>query len=138
MYPGDEDNGSMGAWHILNVLGLYPLSPASGDYVLGSPLFANVTVNLSAASGSGSGFNNVTLTISALNQGPMNVYVQGVTWNGAPVTGVNVAYSDLMQGGVLQFTMGPTPAADSGKAVAKAIVLGSKLRGGADNLGQKL
>ena len=40
MYPGDEDNGSMGAWFIFNMLGIYPLSPASGYYVVGSPLFA--------------------------------------------------------------------------------------------------
>ena len=32
MYPGDEDNGSMGAWFIFNMLGLYPLSP--GRYVI--------------------------------------------------------------------------------------------------------
>ena len=48
MFPGDEDNGSMGAWFILNALGLYALSPASGDYVLGSPLFANVTITIDA------------------------------------------------------------------------------------------
>lgn len=102
MFCGDEDNGSMGAWHILNAIGLYPLSPASGDYVLGSPLFANVTI---AIDGTAS-----PLIISAVNQGPLNAYVQGVTWNGMPVTGVYVAYADLMAGGVLEFTMGPAPA----------------------------
>merc|ERR1711907_508145 len=49
MYPGDEDNGSMGAWFIFNMLGLYPLSPASDEYVLGSPLFANVTLDVGSA-----------------------------------------------------------------------------------------
>lgn len=100
MFPGDEDNGSMGAWYIFNALGIYPLSPASGNYILGSPLFANVTIAVD---------NGATLTIAAVNQAPANVYVQGVTWNGAAVSGVNVAYADLMAGGVLQFTMGPAP-----------------------------
>jgi len=103
MFSGDEDNGSMAAWHILNVLGLYPLSPASGDYVIGSPLFANVTITLDRTA-------TQPLTVSALNQGPANMYVQGVTWRGAAVTGVSLSYADLMQGGVLQFTMGPAPA----------------------------
>merc|ERR1711959_81646 len=50
MYPGDEDNGSMGAWFIMNMLGLYPLSPASGNYVVGSPMFAKVTIAVPGAS----------------------------------------------------------------------------------------
>ena len=103
MFPGDEDNGSMGAWHILNALGLYPLSPASGDYVLGSPLFGSVSIAIDGAA--------QPLTISTIGQCPNCVYVQKVTWNGAPVTGISVAYADLMQGGVLQFTLAATPAA---------------------------
>jgi len=51
------------------------------------------------------------LVVSAVNQSPANVYVAGVTWRGAPVTGVTVPYAELMQGGELQFTMSPTPAA---------------------------
>jgi predicted alpha-1,2-mannosidase len=102
MFPGDEDNGSMGAWYILNALGLYPLSPASGDYVIGSPLFANVTVTIDGGA---------PLVITAINQGPDNVYVQGVSWGGGAVSGVAVAYADLMQGGTLEFIMGPAPAA---------------------------
>ena len=100
MYPGDEDNGSMGAWYIFNSLGLYPLSPASGDFVLGSPQFASVVIPIDGAA--------QPLTINAVNQGPDNVYVAAATWNGAPVDGVRLHYSDLMQGGVLEFTMSPT------------------------------
>ena len=100
MYPGDEDNGSMGAWFILNALGLYPLSPASGNYTLGSPIFANVSIPV---------LNGATLTISAVNQGPESVYVSGVTWNGATVSGVTVPYTDLIEGGELAFTMSATP-----------------------------
>lgn len=102
MYPGDEDNGSMGAWFIFNQIGLYPISPASGQFILGSPLFASVSLDVGAAQ---------PLTITAVNQAPNNVYVTGVTWNGAAVSGVYVAYSDLMMGGALQFTMSATPTA---------------------------
>ncbi|GAA1387902.1 GH92 family glycosyl hydrolase [Luteococcus peritonei] len=37
-YPGDEDNGEMSAWWLFAAMGLYPLSPGSGQYVLGAPL----------------------------------------------------------------------------------------------------
>ena len=71
--------------------------------VLGSPMFATVTMV--------SGDPETPLVISAKNQGPANVYVQGLTWNGKAVAGVEVQYSDLMKGGVLEFTMGPKPVA---------------------------
>ena len=103
MYPGDEDNGSMGAWYIFNAIGIYPLSPASGEYVLGSPLFGKVTLAIDGAA--------QPLVVSALNQGPQNVYVTQATWNGAPIAGVALKYSDLMQGGELQFTMAAAPTA---------------------------
>jgi len=54
--------------------------------------------------------NGKTLDIVTNNNSAANVYVQGVTWNGAPVTGTTVSYFDIMAGGTLQFTMGPSPA----------------------------
>ena len=45
------------------------------------------------------------LKVVAVNQGPGNVHVESVSWNGAPVNGVNVAYKDLMKGGTLTFVM---------------------------------
>jgi len=48
--------------------------------------------------------------VSAKNQAPDHVYVQGLTWNGAKVEGVEMKYAELMKGGVLEFMMGPEPA----------------------------
>ena len=101
MFPGDEDNGSMGAWYIFNALGIYPLSPASGRYVLGAPLFGNVTVDVGGGR---------ALTIVANAQGPARTAVAAARWNGAPVVGVEVAYADLMRGGLLEFDMVLGPA----------------------------
>lgn len=51
------------------------------------------------------------LVITSVNNSAANVFVQRVTWNGVAVTGVAVAHADLIQGGVLEFDMGPTPPA---------------------------
>ena len=32
-FPGDEDNGTMAAWYIFAVLGMYPLCPGKNEYV---------------------------------------------------------------------------------------------------------
>jgi hypothetical protein len=81
MYPGDEDNGSMGAWFVMNMLGFYPVSPSSGNYTVGSPLFAQVTIDTGGAK---------PLIIRAKNQHPKNMYVQGLQWNGKDVMGTEI------------------------------------------------
>ena len=92
----------MGAWYIFNAIGLYPIAPASGQFILGSPLFGSVSIDVGAAQ---------PLVITAVNQAAANVYVTGATWNGAAISGVYVSYSDLMQGGTLEFTMAAAPTA---------------------------
>ena len=47
MFPGNEDTGSLAAWHVLSATGLYPLSPASGKWLItGSPRFSHVRLKV--------------------------------------------------------------------------------------------
>eukprot|EP00475_Leptophrys_vorax_P044944 TRINITY_DN9186_c0_g1_i1.p1 TRINITY_DN9186_c0_g1~~TRINITY_DN9186_c0_g1_i1.p1 ORF type:complete len:587 (-),score=133.00 TRINITY_DN9186_c0_g1_i1:52-1812(-) len=97
MYPGDEDNGEMGAWFALSALGLYELAPGSDDFLIGVPLFAKVVVTLE---------NNKTLTIEAPNNGADMYIVEAVSWNGQLLTDnplKSIKSSMLMQGGTLTF-----------------------------------
>lgn len=107
MFAGDEDNGEMGAWYVLSSLGLYSLSPGSQDLVLGSPLFASATVDLSSSFSP----EPRVLIIEAEHNSAENVYVQSVSWNGQQLSSDtnSVKYSTIMQGGTLKFTMGPVP-----------------------------
>ena len=43
---GDEDVGQMSAWYILSAIGLHPVSPVDGVYIIGSPVFDKVTIRL--------------------------------------------------------------------------------------------
>ena len=78
----------------------YCIGQGDPTYILGSPLFASVSITTSTGT---------PLVISAINQSTTNVYVQSVSWNGKPVAGVSVSYYDIIQGGSLQFVMGATP-----------------------------
>jgi predicted alpha-1,2-mannosidase len=104
MFCGDEDNGEVASWYILNSLGLYALAPGNNDMVLTSPLFANVQINFPTGN---------VLNIVSVNNSPANVYVASVAWNGVPITGVVVDYFQLLQGGTLTFTMMGTPPASA-------------------------
>jgi putative alpha-1,2-mannosidase len=81
-------------------MGMYPVNPANGVYVFGSPLFDKTTINV----GKGK-----TFTIQTVNNSKDNIYIQSVTLNGKPYGKSFIRHEDLMKGGVLKFVMGKTP-----------------------------
>ena len=97
---GNEDCGQMSAWYIFTAMGFYPLNPASAEYVIGSPLFTNVTLHLP---------NGKVFMISAPKNSAKNVYVQSVMLNGKALDTPIITYADIEAGGELDFVMGPTP-----------------------------
>ena len=44
--PGNDDTGTMSAWLVYSMLGLYPVSPAEPTYTLFQPRFKKVTLHL--------------------------------------------------------------------------------------------
>jgi putative alpha-1,2-mannosidase len=43
---GMDDQGENCSWYVLNALGFYTVDPARAEYVIGSPIFDDVTVHL--------------------------------------------------------------------------------------------
>lgn len=99
-YCGDEDNGQTSAWYVFSALGFYPVCPATDEYVLGSPLFGNVTLHLPEGK---------KLEIRASNNASEHPYVQELKMNGVDYSKNYVLHSSIIQGGILEFTMGGTP-----------------------------
>jgi predicted alpha-1,2-mannosidase len=97
---GDDDCGQMSAWYLFTALGFYPVNPASGDYMIGSPLFGRMSLKLA---------NGKTFTVNAKGNSDKNVYIQSVTLNGKPLTIPVIRYEDMLAGGSLDFVMGPEP-----------------------------
>ena len=98
-YAGNEDCGQMSAWAIWSIAGLYPVNPASGRYMFGSPAADEITIKTA----------NGKFTVKARNNSAKNVYIQAVTLNGKPYAKNYVTHTDLLNGGVLEFIMGPKP-----------------------------
>ncbi len=104
-YPGDEDQGGMSSWYVLNALGLYSVTPGTVEYNIGSPLFEKVTLTTEEGK---------TFVIEAEGNSKDNVYIQSATLNGKPHTQNYINYSDIINGGTLSFKMGSTPAKERG------------------------
>lgn len=99
---GNEDCGQMSAWYIFTAMGFYPLNPASAEYLIGSPLYTRVVLNLP---------NGRTFEIAAPNNSARNVYIQSATLNGEPLRRPVISYAQIEAGGRLVFTMGDKPSA---------------------------
>ena len=97
---GNDDAGQMSAWYVFSALGFYPVTPASNDYAIGSPLVKNATINLE---------NGKTILIKTVNQGKENVYVHKVAINGKTLDNLSLKYDEIKNGGEIIFYMQNTP-----------------------------
>lgn len=104
-YCGDEDNGQTSAWYVFSALGFYPVTPGSGEYVIGSPLFNKATLKFE---------NGKTLEIKAPENSKENVYVKSVSFNGKKIANNYFTHKDLLKGGTIIFQMSPEPAKNRG------------------------
>jgi len=97
---GNEDCGQMSAWYILSSLGFYPVFPASGNYVLGSPLFDKATIHLP---------DGKIFTVETVNNSPENIYIQHVELNEKKLNVAAIKHQDIINGGLLKIVMGNKP-----------------------------
>ncbi len=91
---GNDDVGQMSSWYVLSALGFYPLNPADGRYIFGTPLFDQVTLN----HGNGEKF-----VITQANNDGKN-YVETVELNDNELARNYVSYQELMTSGKLEFS----------------------------------
>jgi predicted alpha-1,2-mannosidase len=101
---GNEDVGQMSAWYILSAIGFHPVSPVDGIYIIGSPLFDEVTLRLDPKYYRGKAF-----TVRARNTSAENMYVQSATLNGKPLDRAWFSHDEVVAGGTLELMMGPKP-----------------------------
>ncbi len=97
---GNEDCGQMTAWYVLSALGIYPVNPADGIWVLGSPLFPEATVDVGGGR---------TFTISAPGTSDDARYIQSAHLNGVPLNRTYLHHREIAEGGILEVEMGPEP-----------------------------
>jgi predicted alpha-1,2-mannosidase len=100
---GNEDMGSLSSWYVLSAMGIYPVTPGSTQYAIGSPIFDEVSLDL----GDGNHFSFITK-----NNTQKNIYIQSATLNGEPFNRTWIDHTEIMKGGILIFEMGPEPNKD--------------------------
>ncbi|MFJ1261814.1 GH92 family glycosyl hydrolase [Capnocytophaga canis] len=108
-YCGDEDNGQTSAWYVFSALGFYPVTPATDEYIIGSPIFEKVTVQLP---------NDKKLIINGVKNSLENKYIDHVVLNGKIWDKPYIPFEFFKSNGRIDFHMTHMPS-DSGIAGEK-------------------
>jgi predicted alpha-1,2-mannosidase len=97
---GNDDMGQMSAWLVFSMMGYFPVCPGTPYYVIGSPMFDAVSIQLK---------KNKEFTIKTINNSENNKYIQSAKLNGKPFDRSYIWYNEIINGGELVFVMGSQP-----------------------------
>jgi predicted alpha-1,2-mannosidase len=95
----DNDLGTMSATFVSAALGMDPVTLGTAQYQIGSPFFNKVAITYP---------NGRTFTINANGVSSSNYYIQSATQNGTALGNTWIDYNSMINGGSLDFQMGPT------------------------------
>lgn len=89
--PGNDDTGTMSAWAVFTMLGLYPDCPGEPFYTLTAPTFDRAEIDTERG----------TLVIEKSGEG----YIDKMTLGGKPLKRYRVNHDELLRGGKLTFEL---------------------------------
>lgn len=95
--PGNDDAGTMSAWAVFSMMGLYPDCPGVPEYTLTDPTFDRITIRLNPEF-----YGKDQLVIEKKGNGPSEGYIQKIELGGKK-TGYRIHHSDLVKAGTLTF-----------------------------------
>lgn len=107
-FSEDDDCGLAAGTSLLLALGLFDIKGGAYEnpsYELGSPIFSEVTINLSDKYYSGKEFKMIMK-----NNSSENLYIKSVMLKGEKVNGYLIKHSDIIQGGEMILYMDSEPA----------------------------
>jgi predicted alpha-1,2-mannosidase len=93
---GNDDCGQMSAWLVWSALGMYPMNPASGEYVFGNPLVNAATLRMPNG-------KTVRVQVERRKAGTGQERVQA-RWNGK-LLATHITHQQLLQGGTLSYSV---------------------------------
>ncbi|MEM6803240.1 MAG: GH92 family glycosyl hydrolase [Bacteroidota bacterium] len=95
---GNEDCGQMSAWYVLNALGIYQMCPGKPFFQIGRPIVDHAKIRVEGG----------YFEIKVYNNARANKYLDDVRLNGQFLKGLNLAYTDIKAGNILEIYMSNT------------------------------
>ena len=101
--PGNEDTGTMSTWAIFSMMGFYPACPGDVNFVLTSPTFDKITLQLDKKY-----YPKGELRREVERESPESVYIKEIYAGGKKLKGYTISHEDLVNAGTLRFVLGDT------------------------------
>jgi predicted alpha-1,2-mannosidase len=96
--PGNEDTGTMSAWAVFSMIGLYPDCPGSPYYTLTTPLFDKVTLHLDRKY-----YTDGDIIIEAKRNTESDIYIRDMLLGDKKLSSYRLSHNDLINGKHLVF-----------------------------------
>ncbi|GLX77370.1 alpha-1 2-mannosidase [Thalassotalea insulae] len=98
--PGNDDAGTLSAWLVFSMMGLYPVSPGDMNYALVTPSFDEISIQLNQAYYAGR-----TLTLKTQQPPQQAPYIDKMHLNKRELSDYFINHQQLVSGGELIFTL---------------------------------
>lgn len=96
--PGNDDTGTMSAWLIYSMMGIYPVSPGDPIYTISTPVFDKITIDLDT-----NYYEGKTLVIE--KSGIQNGIINTIQLDGKTHKSYFINHSDLIKGSKLKINL---------------------------------
>ncbi|WP_437441011.1 GH92 family glycosyl hydrolase [Sinomicrobium kalidii] len=97
--PGNDDTGTMSAWAIYAMTGIYPVTPANPEYTFVAPRFSKVTIHLDTDY-----YQKDKLILTCDNPGE-NRYIDKILVDGKAYKGYFISDKELLNAGEISFQL---------------------------------
>jgi predicted alpha-1,2-mannosidase len=95
--PGNDDTGTLSAWAVFSMMGLYPDCPGEPSYTLTTPVFDKITIKLQPQY-----FKSNQLIIETKSTGK---FIKTIQSGDKKLDGFRISHDDLIHAGKLTFTL---------------------------------
>ena len=92
---GNDDCGQMSAWLVWSMMGMYPLNPASGEYVFGYPLLKEAVLQLPNK-------KSLLIKVNKIKKQGEAARIYKISFNGKTIPVLSISHKELLKGGVLE------------------------------------
>lgn len=99
--PGNDDAGTLSAWLVFSMMGLYPVTPGDMNYALVTPSFNEITITLNQDYYAGK-----KLVLKSIKNNNEAKYISDISFNNKKLNSFFINHHKLINGGELTFQLG--------------------------------
>lgn len=99
--PGNDDTGTMSAWALMNMMGIYPMCPGRPDYTVITPVFDQATIQLNT------GFYTNSKVVIRRERNGDGEFIKEIRIDGKRHKGFKISHQELVNSKEIIIVTGP-------------------------------